>query len=215
MASASLWAQLEQDTFETGFSSFMNGLPDFAGSFTAESSSSPRASPPPPSVPETALTSTRDTPQGADPLPTLTMAWPMATIADDIPRASVVVATGIMQPRPPLPGFMRLQAAVPSSANSDGQTQGAEEPWLRYRCRFPGCNHHYASTDGVRKHCRKKVRMHSETTPPACMAALLTPVLRACAALGMVERPWARRRALLAGHAPIQPSAHALCAEEA
>ena len=64
MASASLWAQLEQDPFETGFSSFMNGLPDFAGSFTAESSFSPRASPPPPSVPETALTSTRDTPHG-------------------------------------------------------------------------------------------------------------------------------------------------------
>ena len=164
MASASLWAQLEQDAFETGFSSFMNGLPDFAGSFTAESSFSPRASPPPPSVPETALTSTRDTPHGADPIPTLAMAWPMATIADDIPWASVVVAPEILQhmlqPRPPL-----LQAAV-QTANSDGQTQGAEEPWLRYQCRYPGCNHHYASTDGVRKHCRKKVRMHSRPTAP-------------------------------------------------
>lgn len=28
---------------------------------------------------------------------------------------------------------------------------------LRYHCRYPGCNHHYASTDGVRKHCRKQV----------------------------------------------------------
>ena len=145
------------------------GLPDFAGSFMAESSFSPRASPPPPSVPETALTSTRDTPQVADPIPTLAMAWPMATIADDIPRVSVVVAPGILQhmlqPRPPLPGFMLLQAAMPS-ANSDGQTQGAKEPWLRYRCRYPGCNHPYASADGVRKHCRKKVRMHSRPTAP-------------------------------------------------
>ena len=78
------------------------------------------------------------------------MAWPMATIADDIPWASVVVAPGILQhmlqPRPPL-----LHAAV-QTANSDGQTQGAKEPWLRYRCRYPGCNHPYASADGVRKH---------------------------------------------------------------
>ena len=76
----------------------------------------------------------------------------MATIADDIPWASVVVAP-------------EIQAAV-QTANSDGQTQGAEEPWLRYQCRYPGCNHHYASTDGVRKHCRKKVRMHSRPTAP-------------------------------------------------
>jgi len=42
------------------------------------------------------------------------------------------------------------QAAGPSSNGAE-----KEEPGVIYTCKFPGCTRQYASTDGVRKHCRK------------------------------------------------------------
>jgi len=41
---------------------------------------------------------------------------------------------------------------VSSSASGGGDK---EEPNAIYTCKFPGCERQYASTDGVRKHCRK------------------------------------------------------------
>ena len=66
------------------------------------------------------------------------------------PTASVVVARGNARPvanpnnSGPVPAF-----AIPDAGVA---------PSTRYRCRFLGCGLDYASTDGVRKHCRKKVR---------------------------------------------------------
>jgi len=97
------------------------------------------------------------------------------------PTSSVVVASGHGPPLPtsvrqpgtlggvfapvpatavPLPSgdlMVHRASSSPSSfASSHEPSREAPQPWLRYRCRFPGCDHHYASTDGVRKHCRKK-----------------------------------------------------------
>jgi len=44
----------------------------------------------------------------------------------------------------------------PRSDSPTSPTPDAERAWQSlYFCRFPGCNKGYASTDGVRKHCRK------------------------------------------------------------
>ncbi len=164
MASGNLWGHLEDDSFESDFNSFMHGLRDLPGSSLASGPPwSPSASPPPPSMPETALPSARGTPHGAAPAswPAPGVAWPTYTVVGELPTAAVVVAPGnghhMFQPGASLAGFMVPAAAAVPSACSDDPSQGAQ-PWLRYRCRYPGCNRHYASTDGVRKHCRKKVR---------------------------------------------------------
>jgi len=45
-----------------------------------------------------------------------------------------------------------------SSPEPDDDEDGAaqdEAQWPQYECKYPGCSRQYASTDGVRKHCRK------------------------------------------------------------
>jgi len=43
----------------------------------------------------------------------------------------------------------------PVAGTSSGTGNEKEETGAVYTCKFPGCTRQYASTDGVRKHCRK------------------------------------------------------------
>lgn len=39
---------------------------------------------------------------------------------------------------------------------ADDACCGALAPTRRFKCRYPGCSHHYATTDAVRKHIRRR-----------------------------------------------------------
>ena len=113
-----------------------------------------------------------------------------------------VHATGV-------PRAEEVALAPPPSTEDAGSMAPS---WLRYRCRYPGCNRHYASTDGVRKHCRKKVCGGSaghaalparlqpafDTAPPEhhlppCPAPPSPPSPRVCRHLGSImlgSRAW-------------------------
>ena len=49
-----------------------------------------------------------------------------------------------LRPSPPPPAHVLVSAGAPPPGTS------------RFRCKFPGCSKLYASTDAVRKHCRKR-----------------------------------------------------------
>lgn len=58
------------------------------------------------------------------------------------------------------PQLPDVEGASQSFKELDPLPKRASHPegWTRFLCRFQGCGKHYASTDGVRKHCRKEVR---------------------------------------------------------
>jgi len=76
------------------------------------------------------------------------------------PTPSVVIEPGDSQRASSAtdrPTFARIPVEgvpVPSLAEQL-QPDAAKQRWSRFACRFPGCGKHYASTDGVRKHCRR------------------------------------------------------------
>eukprot|EP00966_Prymnesium_polylepis_P316391 7310667-Prymnesium_polylepis.1 len=53
------------------------------------------------------------------------------------------------------------EGAAPAPLPDDATRQ-------RYFCRYPGCQKVYATTDGVRKHCRQQHRVWLQRLGPGC-----------------------------------------------